>query len=69
MEPEPEPEPEPDLDPKLEHAGWLKDEEELGDAPEEMEDFEEDPEEILFDDGDWDVDSDASSVVTIEHID
>ncbi|GMN32459.1 hypothetical protein TIFTF001_041734 [Ficus carica] len=30
---------------------------------------EDDPEEILFDDGGWDVDSDASSVVSIGHID
>ncbi|GMN23478.1 hypothetical protein TIFTF001_049086 [Ficus carica] len=66
---EPEPEPEPDLDPELEHAGWLEDDEDFGDDPEEVEGFEKDPEEILFDDGDWDVDSDASSVVTIEHID
>ncbi|GMN36777.1 hypothetical protein TIFTF001_042506 [Ficus carica] len=36
---------------------------------EEIEDFEDDPEEIIFDNGDWDVDSDASSVVTIEQID
>ena len=42
------------------YEGWLD---------EEMEDFEDDPEEILFDDGDWDVDSDTSSVVTIEYID
>ncbi|GMN69426.1 hypothetical protein TIFTF001_038476 [Ficus carica] len=50
---EEEPEPEP------EHAGWLEDEE----------DFEDDPEEILFQDRDWEADSDASSVVTIEYID
>ncbi|GMN65003.1 hypothetical protein TIFTF001_034086 [Ficus carica] len=37
--------------------------------PPDIKDFEDDPEEILFDDGDWDVDSDASSVITIELID
>ncbi|GMN21828.1 hypothetical protein TIFTF001_051157 [Ficus carica] len=41
MEPEPE----------LEQAGWLEDQEDFGD----------DPEEILFDDGDWEADSDALS--------
>ncbi|GMN69468.1 hypothetical protein TIFTF001_038517 [Ficus carica] len=46
-------------EPELEHAGWLEDEE----------DFEDDPEKILFHDGDWEADSDASSVVTIEYID
>ncbi|GMN27760.1 hypothetical protein TIFTF001_044157 [Ficus carica] len=35
----------------------------------EGDEFEDDPEEILFDDGDWDADSDVSSVVTIEYID
>ncbi|GMN54027.1 hypothetical protein TIFTF001_023159 [Ficus carica] len=44
-------------------------EQEQGVWEEEIEDFEDDPEEILFNDGDWDVDSDASSVVTIEQID
>ncbi|GMN68770.1 hypothetical protein TIFTF001_037821 [Ficus carica] len=48
---------EPELE--QEHGGWA----------EEIEDFEDDPEEILFDDGDWDVDSDASSVITSEHLD
>ncbi|GMN20596.1 hypothetical protein TIFTF001_047138 [Ficus carica] len=47
------------MEPESEHAGWIEDEE----------DFDDDPEEILFDDRDWDVDSDTSSVVTIEHID
>ncbi|GMN64290.1 hypothetical protein TIFTF001_033357 [Ficus carica] len=32
----------------------------------DMEDAEDDPDEILFDDGDWDVDSDASSVPPVE---
>ncbi|GMN33957.1 hypothetical protein TIFTF001_041974 [Ficus carica] len=41
------------------YGGWL----------DKIVEFEDDPEEILFDDGDWDVDSDASSVVTIEYID
>ncbi|GMN51161.1 hypothetical protein TIFTF001_020311 [Ficus carica] len=40
------------------YGGWL----------DEIDEFEDNPEEILFDDGDWDVDSDASSVVTIEYI-
>ncbi|GMN59388.1 hypothetical protein TIFTF001_028467 [Ficus carica] len=44
-------------------------EQEQGVWEEEIEDFVDDPEEILFDDGDWDVDSDASSVITIEQID
>ncbi|GMN62988.1 hypothetical protein TIFTF001_032055 [Ficus carica] len=35
----------------------------------DMEDFEDDLGEILFNNGDWDVDSDASSVVTIEYMD
>ena len=56
-------------EPELEHAGWLEDEEDLDEGLEEMEDFEDDPEEILFHDGDWKADSDASSVVTIEYID
>ncbi|GMN64587.1 hypothetical protein TIFTF001_033655 [Ficus carica] len=47
---------EDDLEQEPEQRGWVED----------IEDFEDDPEEILFDDGDWDVDSDASSVVTIE---
>ncbi|GMN27883.1 hypothetical protein TIFTF001_046184 [Ficus carica] len=38
------------------YGGWL----------DEIDEFEDDPEEILFDDRDWDVDSDTSSVVTIE---
>ncbi|GMN71644.1 hypothetical protein TIFTF001_051864 [Ficus carica] len=46
-------------EPELEHASWLEYEE----------DFEDDPEEILFHDGDWEADSDAFSVVTIEYID
>ncbi|GMN69830.1 hypothetical protein TIFTF001_038876 [Ficus carica] len=37
--------------PELEQAGWLED----------QEDFLDDPEEILFDDGDWEADSDAPS--------
>ncbi|GMN68211.1 hypothetical protein TIFTF001_037288 [Ficus carica] len=41
------------------YGGWL----------DEGDDFEDDPEEVLYDYGDWDADSDASSVVTIEHID
>ncbi|GMN30047.1 hypothetical protein TIFTF001_044408 [Ficus carica] len=41
------------------YGGWL----------DEADEFEDDLEEILFDDGDWDVDSDTSSVVTIESID
>ncbi|GMN65166.1 hypothetical protein TIFTF001_034239 [Ficus carica] len=45
---------EPEYEPGYE--GWLDN----GDE------FEDDPEEILFDDGDWDADSNASSVVTIE---
>ena len=70
MEPEPEPEPCTDPDLELGHTGWLKaEEEEFGEDPGAEEDFEEDLEEILFDDGDWDVDSDASSMITIEHID
>ncbi|GMN65134.1 hypothetical protein TIFTF001_034213 [Ficus carica] len=44
-------------------------EQEQGGWEVDMEDVEDDPYEILFDDGDWDVDSDASSVVTIEYID
>lgn len=35
----------------------------------DMEDMEDDPDEILFDDGDWDVDSDASSMIATEFID
>ncbi|GMN23448.1 hypothetical protein TIFTF001_043684 [Ficus carica] len=48
---------EPEYEP--EYGGWI----DKGDE------FEDDPEEILFDDGDWDADSDDSSVVTIEYID
>ncbi|GMN68011.1 hypothetical protein TIFTF001_037066 [Ficus carica] len=40
-----------ELAPELEQAGWL----------EYQEDFGDDPEEILFDDGDWEADSDAPS--------
>ena len=40
-------------------GGWVED----------VEDFEGDPEEILFDDEDWEADSDASSMVTIKYID
>ncbi|GMN66548.1 hypothetical protein TIFTF001_035615 [Ficus carica] len=47
---------EPEHDPR--YGGWL----------DEGDDFEDDPEEVLYDDGDWDADSDAS-VVTIEYID
>ncbi|GMN55704.1 hypothetical protein TIFTF001_024826 [Ficus carica] len=41
------------------YGGWI----------DEGDEFEDDPEEILYDDGDWDADSDASSVITIEYID
>ncbi|GMN18897.1 hypothetical protein TIFTF001_046869 [Ficus carica] len=41
---------------------------EPGDWVEDVNDLDGDPEEILFDDDDWDMDSDASSVVTIEII-
>ncbi|GMN34070.1 hypothetical protein TIFTF001_044865 [Ficus carica] len=41
---------------------------ERGDWVEAVDDLDDDPEEILFDDDDWDVDFDASSVVTIEII-
>ena len=47
-------------------------EEQGGDVEEELidlEEQEEDPEKILFDDGDWDVDSDVFSDVTIEQLD
>ncbi|GMN34009.1 hypothetical protein TIFTF001_046766 [Ficus carica] len=54
-----EPEQEDEEDQELQHAGWL----------EEEKDFEDDPEEMLFHDGDWEADSDASSVVTDEFID
>ncbi|GMN73305.1 hypothetical protein TIFTF001_053008 [Ficus carica] len=37
--------------PELEQAGWFEDQEDLAD----------DPEEILFDDGDWETDSDAAA--------
>ncbi|GMN37717.1 hypothetical protein TIFTF001_042677 [Ficus carica] len=37
--------------PEPEQAGWLED----------HEDFIDDPEEILFDDGDWETDSDAAA--------
>ena len=43
-----------------------EDEEEEWEKQEEWEEQEEDPKEILFVDGDWDADSDASSIVTIE---
>ncbi|GMN28657.1 hypothetical protein TIFTF001_046258 [Ficus carica] len=36
--------------PELEQAGWVEDQEDLAD----------DPEEILFDDGDWETDSDIA---------
>ncbi|GMN46163.1 hypothetical protein TIFTF001_015342 [Ficus carica] len=48
---------EPEYEPG--YGGWI----------DEGDEFEDDPEEILFDDGDWDANSDASSVVTIEYID
>ncbi|GMN30880.1 hypothetical protein TIFTF001_042693 [Ficus carica] len=41
---------------------------EPGDWVEDVDDLDDDPEEILFDDADWDADFDASSVVTIEII-
>ncbi|GMN32342.1 hypothetical protein TIFTF001_046589 [Ficus carica] len=41
---------------------------EPGDWGEDVDDLDDDPDEILFDDDDWDVDSDASSVATIEII-
>ncbi|GMN21983.1 hypothetical protein TIFTF001_040154 [Ficus carica] len=41
---------------------------EPGDWVEAVDDLDDDPEEILFHDDDWDMDSDASSVVTIEII-
>ncbi|GMN21019.1 hypothetical protein TIFTF001_050091 [Ficus carica] len=41
---------------------------EPGDWGEDVDDLDDDPDEILFDDDDWDVDSDASSVTTIEII-
>lgn len=47
-----------DQKPELEPGDWV----------EEVNDLDDDPEEILFDDDDWDVDSDASSVITIEII-
>ncbi|GMN19905.1 hypothetical protein TIFTF001_045255 [Ficus carica] len=48
---------EPEYEPG--YGGWI----------DEGDEFEDDPEEILFDDGDWEADSDVSSVVTIEYID
>ncbi|GMN18990.1 hypothetical protein TIFTF001_042795 [Ficus carica] len=57
---------EEDVEEEIEEV-W--EEQEQGVWEEEIKDFEDDPEEILFDDGDWDVDSDASFVVTIEQID
>ncbi|GMN59402.1 hypothetical protein TIFTF001_028498 [Ficus carica] len=48
---------EPEYEPG--YGGWI----------DEGDEFEDDPDEILYDDGDWDADSDASSVVTIEYID
>ncbi|GMN20468.1 hypothetical protein TIFTF001_045340 [Ficus carica] len=48
---------EPEYEPG--YGGWI----------DEGDEFEDDLEEFLFDDGDWDADSDASSVVTIEYID
>ncbi|GMN33052.1 hypothetical protein TIFTF001_048242 [Ficus carica] len=42
------------------YGGWL----------DEGDEFEDDPEEILYDDGDWDADSDSdASLITIEYID
>ena len=52
---------EDDMESEAEHGDWVED----------INDFEEDPEEIPFHDGDWDVDSDAESdvsVITIEII-
>ncbi|GMN26871.1 hypothetical protein TIFTF001_047839 [Ficus carica] len=44
-----------DMEPEPESGDWIEDADNLDD----------DPEEILYDDGDWDTDSDASSVITI----
>ena len=47
----------------------MEPEPESGDWVEDVDDLDDDPEEILYDDGDWDTDSDASSVITMEYID
>ena len=45
---------------------FVKEWEEFEGIEVDIEDFKDYPEEILFDDGDWDVGSDASSIVMIE---
>ena len=55
-----------DVEPEFEHAGWLNEAEDQADDPE---DWFDEPEEIPFDDADWDPDSDPSSGMTSEDLD